>query len=395
MVTSFIRMAAKAGRLWWAGLFLLCLAAAVAGGMGTARADIVMTDAAGREVRLTAPARRIVTNESLLLLSLGLIDPDPVARLAGWAAPRRFDAGMYESFRRKFPQIDDVPIVGSVTPANASAEAVLGAGPDLFVVSIWDQGWDSTVERLAAAGVPTLFLDGPANASRGPGEATAFSMRLLGQAIGREAEASGFAEFVLSRYAHVVERLGQVTDRPDVLVDAHAGVSCCATPGADNRLTQLVELAGGHSIGAGLVPGYDGQLSLEYVLETDPRVYVATGGPHLARQGGLVVGGGISDKAARESLRGAVGRNHLDSLTAVREGRAYGISHQLSISAISVLMLECLAKWLHPDLFADLDPADTLAQINRNFMAVPLEGTFWVGLEDGADGQLQGKEPGR
>ncbi|WP_376711370.1 hypothetical protein [Pseudochrobactrum lubricantis] len=67
---------------------------------GTANAEILLEDAAGRKVRLVAPASRIVTNESLLLLSLALIDPEPVARIAGWAAPQRFDNGMYQDFKR-------------------------------------------------------------------------------------------------------------------------------------------------------------------------------------------------------------------------------------------------------------------------------------------------------
>ncbi|WP_246666201.1 ABC transporter substrate-binding protein [Aquamicrobium sp. LC103] len=364
-------------------LGLLLLAGLIASAWcGAARAEIVMTDAAGREVRLQAPAQRIATNESLLLLSLALIDADPVRRLAGWAAPRRLDQGMYAAFRREFPAVDDIPVVGAVVPAGVSVETILSVEPDLFVVSIWQHDWEDIADRLSAAGIPVIFLDGPANAGRGPDEATAFSMELLGKALGREEQAGEFADFVRARYRRVEQRLEGTTRRPSVLIDAHAGSVCCNTPGADNRITQYLELAGGHNIGAGLVPGYDGQLSPEYVLTTDPDVYVGTGGPHLAAQGGLVVGGAIDAGAARASLSAVVGRNHLSALSAVRGGRAFAVSHQLSISALSVLVFECLAKWTHPDLFADLDPADTLAEINERFMAVPIEGTFWVGLDE-------------
>lgn len=365
------------------GLAVFSLAICVLGG-GAAQAQIVMTDAAGRNVRLEAPATRIVTNESLLLLSLSVIDPDPVSRIVGWAAPQRLDRGFYDAFRKRFPAIEAISTVGAVVPANASVEAILSVRPDLFVVSIWQPDWAGIAERVEAAGVPVIFLDGPANAARGPAEATAFSIELLGQALGDEAKAQKFAAFVKARHSAVAERLRTVTDRPNVLIDAHAGIQCCSTPGADNRLTQMQELAGGHSIGADVVPGYDGQLSAEYVLGIDPQVYIGTGGPHLAAQGGLVLGGAIDAEAAQASLRAAVGRNLLNELTAVREERAYGVSHQLSISALSVLAFECFAKWTHPALFDDLDPADTLAEINRRFMAVPLEGTFWVGLTDKA-----------
>src|SRR5690606_24912635 len=51
---------------------------------GASNAEILLQDATGRDVRLSAPAERIVTNESLLLYSLALIDTDPVKRIAGW-----------------------------------------------------------------------------------------------------------------------------------------------------------------------------------------------------------------------------------------------------------------------------------------------------------------------
>lgn len=352
-------------------------------GWRPAHAEIVLTDAAGREIRLEKPAARIVTNESLLLLSLALIDPDPAAKIVGWAAPRRLDSGVLAAFRKRFPQTMDIPEVGGVLPAKSSAEAILSARPDIFVVSIWDPGWSDIVEILKSAGVPTIFLDSPRNSALSPAEAAAFSMTLLGKAIGRDAKAGEYAGFVKERYRLIEERLKGAKDRPSVLVDAHAGAVCCSSPGASNRMTEAVEMAGGHSIGAD-IPGYDGQLSAEFVLGTDPKVYIATGGPHLAAQGGLVVGGGVSEQSARASLRTAIGRDFRGELTAVRDGRAYAVSHQLSISALNFLVFECFAKWLHPELFGDLDPDRTLAEINDRFMAVPLEGTFWVGLKEDA-----------
>lgn len=360
-------------------LLLACLV--LAGPVGEARAEIVLTDAMGREVRLAGPATRIVINESLVLLSLALIDPEPVARIAGWAAPRRLDQGIYAAFRRRFPAIDAIPVVGAVVPSKVSAETILAVRPDLFVVSLWEPDWDGIAQQLEAAGTPVIFLDRLDSPGRGPLEATVFAVELLGQAIGREAQAGAFADFVRAHARRVADRLAGSSARPKVLVDVQAGTLCCYTPGSANRITQYLELAGGHSIGAGLVPGYDGQLSPEFVIEADPEIYLGTGSPHLAAQGGLTLGGGIDAEAARASLRQVVGRNHLGDLAPVRQGRAFGVSHQLAISALSILVFECFATWTHPELFADLDPADTLAEINRRFMAVPIEGSFWIGLD--------------
>ncbi|KQU81819.1 Fe3+-hydroxamate ABC transporter substrate-binding protein [Ensifer sp. Root31] len=344
-----------------------------------AAAEIRLTDAAGRDVRLAIPAQRIATNESLLLLSLALIDPDPVSRLAGWAAPQRIDRGFYQSFRARFPSIDSIPVAGGVVGSKTSPEAILAVKPDVFVVSLWDQSWTQVAATLEAAGVPVVFLDGPANDGRGPAETTISSIELLGKVIGREAQAHAFSDFVRPRYALITDRTRNLR-RPSVLIDAHAGEDCCSTPGRDNRMTEYLKLAGGESIGVG-VPGYDGRLSAEYVLVKDPEVYIATGGPHLAAQNGLVLGDDITADAASRSFAMLVSSDLRSSLTAVRSGRAHAVSHQLSISVLNVLAFECYARWIHPDLFTDIDPAATLAEINNRFLSVPLEGTFWLDLD--------------
>lgn len=374
---AFMRSAS--GFIAVCSVFLLIITA-------TAKAEIILQDAAGREVQLAKPATRIVTNESLLLLSLALIDPVPVARLAGWAAPQRFDKGMYQDFKQQFPQIDAIPVVGGVMPANSSVEAILSVQPDLFVISIWQPGWENIVERVEAAGVPVIFFDGPENAARGSAVASAFSIMLLGKAIGRDKQAKDFADFVNARYAFVAERLKMITGKPEamptVLIDAHAVDVCCASPGLDNRITQYLTLAGGNNIGSDVIAGYDGLLSPEYVLSIDPDIYIATGGPHLAGQNGLVIGGDMDEKAARASLRAITQRSIRSELTAIREGRAFAVSHQFSNSALNVLVFERFAKWIHPALFEDLDPKATLAEINHRFMAVPITGTFWVSLNE-------------
>ena len=119
---------------------------------------------------------------------------------------------------------------------------------------------------------------------------------------------------------------------------------------------------------------------MEYVISRNPDLYIATGGPHLARTGGLAMGTGYTAAQARAALTGISRRSGIAQLGAVRGGRVYGISHQLLNSPLDILAVEALAKWIRPDLFADLDPAATLAVINRRFLAVPLEGTHWVSL---------------
>ena len=209
---------------------------------------------------------------------------------------------------------------------------------------------------------------------------TAFSIDLLGKLVGQTAKASEYSAFVRSRYRLVTERLAGIEDRPKVLVDAFAGADCCSSPGRNNRLAQSVELAGGKVIGADAIAGYDGRLNPEAVLDLDADVYIGTGVAQPPVEAGLILGGGVSAAEAQASLKSLLSHGIRRELTAVNTGKAYAVSHQISISALSVLTFECFAKWIHPELFADIDPAKTLAEINDRFMAVPVTGTFWTEL---------------
>lgn len=359
----------------WLGLLLAAVTFIFA---SSASAEVVVHDALGREVKLRNAAQRIVVNDSLILYSLALIDPDPVSRLAGWGTPGRIDGGVYAAFRKRFPEIDAIPDIGGVVAGKISVEAIIGMKPDVFIVGLWQAGWDVLVEQLAAADIPVIFLDGPRVDKLSPPDATAFSVRLLGQIIGKESKAREYAAFVKARYSRVDERLSDLTKPKSVLIDVQAGSLCCYTAGASNRMTQYLELAGGHSIGADAASGYDTRINIEYVLGADPDIYIATGMPRLADRGGMAMGGGISAGTAISSLRAVTNRNHLDSLTAVQKGKVFAVSHQIAISALNIIVFECFAKWLHPDEMSDIDPEMTLAEINQHFFAVPLEGTFWI-----------------
>jgi iron complex transport system substrate-binding protein len=169
--------------------------------------------------------------------------------------------------------------------------------------------------------------------------------------------------------------------RPVVFLEAHAGMSseCCNSPGRGN-VGEYIELAGGNNIGADVLPGSSGRLNLEYVISRAPEVYIGTGGPHLAKAGGLVIGPESTPQATSAALRRLIARPGFQVIRAVRDRRVYALSHQLLNSPLDLLAAEALAVWINPELFRDLDPAATLAEMNRRFLPVPMSGTWWLEL---------------
>ena len=43
--------------------------------------------------------------------------------------------------------------------------------------------------------------------------------------------------------------------------------------------------------------------------------------------------------------------------------------------------MQGFAKWLHPDLFEDLDPDATMTELHDKFLPIDYSGVFWGTLE--------------
>lgn len=345
-----------------------------------ARAEIALRDVTGREVRLTAPAQRLLIDDGRFLIALSLIHPDPVSVIAAW--PRdinRIGKGTFEAYAVKFPAIDKLAKVAS-SAGSLSVEQVVAARPDLAVFSLGAQPSDEERTRIEAAGIPVVVIDFFVH----PLTNLEPSLRLLGMATGRAAQAEDFLAFRRTHLDAVRQRLAGLTDaeRPRVFLEPHAAMTadCCNSPGRGN-VGDIIEADGGANIGAAIIPRAFGKLNLEYVIAQNPQVYIATGGSHMEGTAGLLVGPEYSPARARETLRGVAARPGFSGLAAVKDGRVHGLSHQLLNSPLDLITVEILAKWIHPERFADLDVDKTVAEVNQRFLAVPIEGPNWVDLD--------------
>jgi len=347
-----------------------------------AQEPIRVTDYLGREVRLARPARRIVLAQGRHLAVLNLLHPEPVSLVAGWADDMLIGAvSESRAYVRRFPQTARIPVIGR-SAQTLHLEPVLALEPDLVVMSGGAGARADVmtslplVRGLEAAGVPVaaidFFYDPLAN--------TVVSLRTLGRLIGRERQAAALIALHEAGIARVRTAIADApTPRPTVMMHAHAGgTPCCNSPGR-GTFDGFIRLAGGHNIGADVLSGATGSLSLEHLLTVDPDVYVATGGSYNGR-GGVMLGADVDEAEARASLKQVIHGQKLDALAAVKNGRAHGIWHGCNDSPAHVMAIEALAKWIQPGRTNDLDPTRTLTTLNEKFAAVPLEGTYWTSL---------------
>ncbi len=268
---------------------LLALLAGILAVSAAAQQKVVVEDLKGRKVTLDRPAQRILIDDGRVLLAMALIHQDPVSLLAAW--PRdinRVGTATYQSYVKRFPKLETVPQVASSATAF-SLEKAIASKPDVALISLNAKLSDAEVRQCEATGIRVVHLDFFIE----PFKNSDKSLQVLGDLIGRRAQADEFIRFRQQRISAISSKLGSGVKRPKVFLEVHAGMSgeCCNAPGKGN-IGEYIDFVGGHNISADVLPGATGKVNLEYVIAQDPKVYIATGGPHLEKTGGLVVGAG-------------------------------------------------------------------------------------------------------
>jgi iron complex transport system substrate-binding protein len=359
------------------GLALLLVLSTWLGLASTASAREVV-DVLGRHVNVPDQVQRVVLGEGRLISVFALLDRDnPFQRIVGWQADlKKLDPNTYNAYAAKFPHVKDIPLIGQASEQSVSAEAILALKPDLAVFSISGHGpteHSPVADTLAQAGIPVLFIDFRVN----PVEGTRTSMKALGQALNREAEATAFVDFYNRHLKHITDTLGTVKDseRPSVFLELLAGV--WLAPGhttGKSGLGEVIKMVGGRNIADGVVPGSLGDVSVEYVLKADPDIYIATGN----HEPGLLLGAGVEEAPARIALQRVLARPEFADLRPIKAGQAHGLWHDFYNSPYNILAIEALAKWINPDKLGSLDRQATMDELNHSFLSMPLAGQYWI-----------------
>ena len=216
-----------------------------------AHADLSLKDDGGREVRLKAPARRIVTlapHATEILYAAGAGD-----RLVGTV-----DYSDYP------PAAKAVPRVGSYE--RLDLEAIAALKPDLVIA--WETGNPAgQVEKLRALGLK-VYASQPNRM-----EDIATQIERFGQLAGSETAASAAA----TQFRQRLEAL-RVSNavKPSVRVFYQIWNNPLMTVGGPQIISDAIHLCGGENV-FGKLPQMAPTVSVEAVLAADPEAIVATG----------------------------------------------------------------------------------------------------------------------
>lgn len=341
-----------------------------------------LTDLAGRVGTVPDHPQRVLLGEGRFVFAMALLDrQDPVARVVGWQGElKQQDPYSWAQLVKRYPKAADVPLIGKTSEASVSPEKIVSLAPDVAIFSLSGHGPgrnNPMIAALQAAGIPIVFID----FRQHPVQNTVPSMRILGQALDRQAEADAYIAFYEERLARVRKIVQPVpsAQRPRVFVEMLAGVwpACCHTTG-NGSFGDLLEAAGGVNVAAPVLPGAIGDVSLEFLLDAKPDVYIATGSRSEPGRPGLLVGPGAAARVSADSLAVLLDRDGIRDLDAVKQHRAYGIWHAFYNSPYNVAAIEAMAKWFYPERTSALNPEDTLDTLARQFLNGADVGTYWT-----------------
>jgi iron complex transport system substrate-binding protein len=355
----------------------------------TASAETVtVTDISGREVEVSIPVERLILGEGRQIYLLAALDTeDPFKRVVGWREDlSQADPDSYAAYLAKFPHIADIPTFGGFKDGSFDVEQAVSLKPDVVIMNIESkQATEDAryIEKLAAAGIPLVYVDFREH----PFANTEPSMRLFGRLLGKSERAEEFIAWrqaEIKRVTDVIEKAKPT--RPTVFIDRAGGYSeeCCMSFGDDN-FGKFVEMAGGANIAKGIIPGTFGTVNPEQIIAANPDQIIVTGGWWEAYvPGGAWVGvaPGRDMAAARDKLAALTRRPAMTGVKAVETGRVHAIWHQFYNSPYQFVGIQQMAKWLHPELFAELDPEATFRELHERFLPIPYRPGYWVSLTD-------------
>lgn len=349
---------------------------------------ITVRDVTGRDVEVNAPVSRVILGEGRQIYFLAALDREnPFGRVVGWRDDLpKADPESYAAYLAKYPGIDRLPKFGGMKDGTFDIEQAVALKPDVILMNVdaktatEEAGY---IEKLAKVGIPLVYVD----FRERPMENTEPSMRLMGKLTGKEQVVEDFIRFRADAIALVTDRLARANPpKPLVFMERAGGYSdeCCMSFGNENY-GKMVELAGGINMAKGIIPGTFGTVNPEQIIAANPQKIIITGGRWEAYVPGgnwVGVGYGADLTEARRKLENLTKRPAFTGVEAVKTRDVYAIWHQFYNNPYQFVAIQQIAKWLHPDLFRDLDPDSTFRELYARFLPLDYKPGYFVSLKD-------------
>lgn len=338
---------------------------------------IEVTDLKGRTVTLPKEINKVVVTFNMEEY-FAVAGDQAMDKLVGWSHKywegRRQDA--YDAFTAVYPELAELPDVGY--NGDISAEAIIALQPDVVLASSTGANYDAlepAFENLHNAGIECVFFDFHAQTLEKHSE----SIRLLGKILNQEDRAEEIAAFYSDQMAAVSDRLTDLSDqdRPRVYMEFSMGPDQFGNTWSEQMWGALIRTCGGTNIAAGM-EGASVEIAPEQIISANPEIILFTCSPRDDVDSNVVLGYGADKEKALANLSAYEARSGWAELDAVKNHRLGALYHDLSRHIFDFAGAQFLAKEIHPELFADLDPEANLEEFFSRFMPVKLNGVWTV-----------------
>ncbi len=325
---------------------------------GSAADDTIsFTDAMGRTITMDKPA------ESIAYYMVG----DPV-RIVGAGDQIVARDGRSDN-KEMFPGYQDLPEISSYEGMmNLDYEKIVSLNPDIMIIGMQDwnvEGIEQAIETLEPE-VPVVVLDflNPDTMSD--------NYRKLGKITGHTSEAEEYIAYYEGIISQITSKTGSLdeSERPAVLIMGH-GMSSpdeLYTYGSGySPLKSVLSIAGARNTAADLPSAYT-EFNPEWVMSKDIDLIVreAWTGFYPDWVGLDATNPASATDSAKKLVDETMQKDIFARSNAVKSGNVHLVNHNLWENPI--VYAAYLAKWAHPDLFADLDPQGIYQEYLTRFM---------------------------
>ncbi|MGM9570726.1 MAG: ABC transporter substrate-binding protein [bacterium] len=306
---------------------------------------IMLEDSVGRKVDVVCPPQRIIalnTDAAELICALG-----EEKRIAAVTDGDKFP-----------PVLNQKQKVGVFTAP--SLEKILSLNPDL-VIAYSGSVKSEALQQLSKSGVPVLLLDCYKLSSFKE------DVRKLGKILQKEELAQEYLA-AFDKYLKLIEdRVKQIPEekRKRVYIESYSDYSTVSKSGA----AQMVETAGGINIAGDMSKTYN-QVSPEWVVTQNPDVIIKGAGSSI------VSGYHKDDSSMKHAVDNIMRRVGWDKIQAVKTGNVFILSTDLWTGPRQLIGIIYIARWLYPDLFADLDPLKIHTEILEKYHHCDAKGAW-------------------
>ena len=289
--------------------------------------ELTFVDATGDAVTINKPVTRIVT-----------LPPSSLDTIRAIGAKDKVVGVSTYLDEVYFPELSKLPSVGSswFTP---DYEAIIELEPDIVLtLGSYNPGIENKIEPADIVVVRMEFN----RVDLLPEE-----IKKLGYILNIVNEAEEFANWYEGGIYEIKSQTDKLSENEKPLV--YMGYMGMAG-GKDTLWDAACIMAGGINI-AGDTEGYY-EVDSEWVIDQSPDVIVKAVTTSEASQG-YQEDDPAQMEGAREDIINQVG---WENINAVKSGRVYVSAWQLHLGTHAIILDSYMAKWIHPDLFKDLDP---------------------------------------